>query len=95
MTNQLLSKFDWVEFAQVPRDQNAEADEVARSASTDNQAKVIDWKLKEQNSSSIEEFQTFPVHTHAGWTSPILSYLKDGRLPLNLVKAKKIKKGAA
>ena len=36
LTNQLVSKFNWVEFAQVPRDQNAEADEVARSASTDN-----------------------------------------------------------
>ena len=33
LTNQLVSKFDRVEFAQVPRDQNAEADKVARSAS--------------------------------------------------------------
>ena len=40
LTNQLVSKFDQVEFAQVPRDQNVEADEMARSASTDNQAKV-------------------------------------------------------
>ena len=36
LTNQLVSKFDRVEFAQVPRDQNAKADEVARSASIDN-----------------------------------------------------------
>jgi len=43
----LVSKFDRVEFAQVPRDQNAEVDEVARSASTDNQAKVNGWKLEE------------------------------------------------
>ena len=84
LTNQLVSKFDWVEFAQVPQDQNAEADEVAINASIDNQAMVIDWKLEEQNSPSIEEFQTFPVHTRIGWTSLILSYLKDGRLPPNL-----------
>ena len=64
LTNQLVSKFDQVEFAQVPRDQNAEADEMARSASTDNQAKVTNWKLEEQNYPSIEEFQTFLVHTH-------------------------------
>ena len=51
--------------------------------------------MEEQNSPSIEEFQTFPVHTHSGWTSPILSYLKDGRLPPNPEKAKKIKKRAA
>ena len=95
LTNQLVSKFDQVEFAQIPRDQNVEADEVARNASTDNQARVTDWRLKEQNSPSIEEFQTFLVHTCAGWMSPILSYLKDGQLPLNLDEAKKIKKLAA
>ena len=64
LTNQLVSKFDQVEFAQVPRDQNAEVDEMARSASTDNQAKVTNWKLEEQNYPSIEEFQTFLVNTH-------------------------------
>ena len=35
LTNQLVSRFDRVEFVQIPRDQNAKADEVARSASTD------------------------------------------------------------
>ena len=68
---------------------------MAKSASIDNQANVTDWKLEEQNSPSIEEFQTFQVHTHAGWTSPILSYLKDGRLPPNPEEAKKIQKRAA
>ena len=92
--NQLVSNFDRAEFVQIPQDQNAEADEVARSASADNQAKVNDWKLEEQNSPSIEKFQTFPVHTHSKWMSPILSYLKDGRLPLNPEEAKKIQKRA-
>ena len=94
LTNQLVRKFDRVEFAQVPQDQNAKADEMARSASTNNQAKVTSWKLEEQNSPSIEEFQTFLVHAHAGWTSPILSYLKDGQLPPNPDEAKKIQKWA-
>ena len=35
------------------------------------------------------------MHTYAGWTSPILSYLKDGRLPPNPNEAKKIHKLAA
>ena len=35
LTNQLVSRFDQVEFAQIPRDQNAEVDEVVRSASSD------------------------------------------------------------
>ena len=51
---------------------------MARSASADDQANVADWRLEEQNSPSIEEFQTFPVYAHIGWTTPILSYLKDG-----------------
>ena len=34
------------------------------------------------------------MHTHSGWTSPTLSYLKDGRLPLNPEEVKKIKKRA-
>ena len=60
----------------------------------DSQAKATDWRLEEQNSPSIEEFQNFPMHNHVGWTSPILSYLKDGRLPPNPDEAKKIKKRA-
>ena len=42
LTNQLVSNFDRVKFVQIPWDQNSEADEVAWSASTDDQAKVID-----------------------------------------------------
>ena len=46
LTNQLICSFNYVEFVQIPRDQNAEADEVARSASTDNQNKRFDWKME-------------------------------------------------
>ena len=35
------------------------------------------------------------MHTCASWISPILSYLKGGRLPPNPDEAKKIKKWAA
>ena len=95
LTNQLVSSFDHAEFVQIPRGQNVEADEVARSASVDDQSRVNDWRLEEQNSPSIEEFQTFPVNTCSGWTSPILSYLKNGRLPPSPEEAKKIKKRVA
>ena len=46
LTNQLICSFNYVEFVQIPRDQNAEADEVARSASTDNQNKRFNWKME-------------------------------------------------
>ena len=55
LTNQLVSTFHHVEFVQIPRDQNAEANEIARSASADNRDKMNDWKLEEQNSPSIKE----------------------------------------
>ena len=95
LTNQLVSTFHRAKFVQIPRDQNVEADEVARSASADNQDKMNDWRLEEQNSPSIKEFQTFPVHTRSGWMDPILSFLRDGRLPPNPEEAKKIQKRAA
>ena len=95
LTNQLVSNFDCTEFVQIPWDQNAKADEVARSALTDDQTKVIKWRLEEQNSPNIEEFQTFHVHACAGWTNPIMSYLRDERLPPNPKEAKKIQKQTA
>ena len=92
-----MSNFDCAKFVQIPRDQNAEADEVTRSASADDQAKVAegDCRLEEQNFPSIKEFQTFPVHAHTGWMTPILSYLKNGQLPPDPEEAKKIQKWAA
>lgn len=84
-----------VSFAWISRDQNIEVDEVARSASSDDQVKTVDWRLEEQNSLNNEEFQIFPVHTRTSWTSPILSYLKDGRSPPNPNEARKIKKWPA
>ena len=92
LTNHLVSNFHRAKFVQIPRDQNAEADEVARTASTDDQNKISDWRLEEQNSPSIKELQTFLVHTHSRWTSPILSFLRNRRLPPNPKEAKKIQK---
>lgn len=68
---------------------------MARSASFNDQVKTVDWRLEEQKSPNNEEFQIFLVHTDASWTSPILSYLKDGQLPPNPSEARKIKKRAA
>ena len=68
---------------------------MARSASVDDQANVTNWRLEEQNSLNIEEFQTFLMHARAGWTSPILSYLKDGQLPPDLKEPRKIQRRAA
>ena len=56
LVNQLVSTFFHAEFIQIPRDQNTEADKIARSASAHNPGDMNDWKLEEQNSPSIMEF---------------------------------------
>ena len=47
LRNQLVSNFDRVEFVQIPRNEIAEADEVAWSALADDQAKMTNWRLEE------------------------------------------------
>ena len=94
LVNQLVSIFLHTEFVQIPRDQNIEADKVARSASADNLGNMNDWKLEEQNSPNINELQTFPIHTSLRWTNPILLFLRDRRLAPNPEEARKIQKHA-
>ena len=53
---QLVGTFLHTEFIQIPRDQNTEADKIARSASAHSPGDVNNWKLEEQNSPSIMEF---------------------------------------
>ena len=75
LVNQLVSTFLHIEFIQIPRDQNTEANKVAQSASVHNPGDMNDWKLEEQNSPSIRELQTFSIQNSSGWTNPILSFL--------------------
>lgn len=46
LTNQLISEFDRVSFTQVPRDQNSEANQVARYVSSKEKMLLTDLKLK-------------------------------------------------
>ena len=91
----MVSTFLHAEFIQIPRDQNTEADKIARSASAHNPGDMRNWKLEEQNSPSITEFQTFSIQNSSGWMNPILSFLRDGRLPPNPEEVWKIQKRAA
>ena len=81
LVNQLVSTFLHTEFIKIPRDQNTEADKIAQSASAHSPSDMNNWKIEEQNSPSISEFQTFSIRNSSGWTNPILSFLRDGRLP--------------
>ena len=69
-------------FMQVPRSHASSKDEIS----------LLDLKLEIQKSPSIEKFHTFSIQGNTSWMTPILSYLKDGKLPSDLDKARKIKK---
>ena len=90
LVNQLVSTFLHTKFIQIPRDQNTEADKIARSASAHSSGDMNDWKIEEQNSPSIMEFQIFSIQNGSRWTSPILSFLRDGRLLEYPEEARKI-----
>ena len=70
---------------------------MARLASSEDATGPPDLKIELQKSPNIEELYTFAVQGcegRASWTSPILSYLEDGKLPPNSNEAKKVKKQA-
>lgn len=54
LTNQLIGEFERVNFVQIPRDQNLEADEVARYTSSEDKTSFPNLKLEMQKSPSIK-----------------------------------------
>ena len=50
-----------------------------------------DSRMEVQKHPSIEEFHTFVIQNQNSWTTPILSFLRDGRLPMDVNEAKKVK----
>ena len=47
-----------------------------------------------QKHPNIEEFHTLAIQNQNSWTTPILSFLRDGRLPTDVDKARKVRKRA-
>ena len=92
LTNHQTQKFDQVDFTQVPRNQNLEADEVARQASSGEGTMLPDLKMEVQKHPNIEEFHTLAIQYQNSWTTPILSFLRDGRLLADIDEAKKVRK---
>ena len=94
LTNQLARDLEQVEFMQVPRSLNIEANEVARQASSEAEDDPLGIKMEVQNFPNIEEFHTFAIQGGTSWTTPIVSYLKDSHLPSDPNEARKKKKRA-
>ncbi|XP_075663300.1 uncharacterized protein LOC142632865 [Castanea sativa] len=95
LVRHLARGFDKLNFVRIPRNQNAEADEVAKMASSIEEPTDKEILMEIQKYPSIEEVPIFPIHNIGGWMAPIVSYLQDGHLPHDSMEARKIKARAA
>jgi len=91
LTNQLISNFDDVRITQVPTKENFEVDEVARLALSNNDAGRPELYIELQSFPSIEGLDVIYVQSKGSWIDPIITYIRDGMLPPDPSKARKIK----
>jgi parvulin-like peptidyl-prolyl isomerase len=83
-----LTGFDDVNIVQILREQNTEADTLAKLAFSE---QAIDQQIKIQNSPSHEREKVNPININNSWKTPIIKYLEDGTLPTDVVEVRKLK----
>ena len=83
----LVKRFEEADFVQIPREENVEADTIAKEASANESMDEFD-EIQYMPSIDIPEVQQ--VESKGNWMTPILSYLKDGRLSEEKDEAKKL-----
>ena len=74
----LTKKFSEAHFAQVPREENVEADTLAKEASVN---KLVDEFDEVQYMPSIDLLEVQQIGGKESWMTPIIDYLKEGKLP--------------
>ena len=84
----LMKRFEKAEFVQIPREENVEADTIAKEASTN---ESIDESDEIQYMPSIDIPEVQQVENRENWMTPIISYLKDGQLPEEKDEARKLR----
>ncbi|XP_050256370.1 uncharacterized protein LOC126701950 [Quercus robur] len=95
LTRQLTQEFDTVDFVQIPGNQNIEADEVSKLASSEAGMTSTDVAIEIQKYPSIEEVAVLTTQSTNTWMTPLISFLRDGHLPQNTDEARKVKKRVA
>ena len=94
LTRHLTREFDELEFVQVPKNQNALADEISKLTSLEEGRLSNNLTMEIQKHPSIKEVLTLTIQSTNSWMTPIISFLEDGHLPQDTDEAKKIKKRA-
>ena len=83
-----INLFDEVTLVQVPREQNTEANALAKLAFSD---EATNQYIKVQYSPSHMEEEVSPIDVSNSWMTPITNYLEEGTLPSDPVEARKLK----
>ena len=84
----LVKKFKEADFIQIPREENVEADTLVKEASANEAMDELD---EVQYMPSIDLPEMLQIESDKNWMTPIVSYLKDGRLPEEKDKARKLR----
>ena len=85
---QLVKKFKETNFVQIPREENVEADALAKEASAN---EPIDEFDEVQYIPSIDLLEVLQVQSEGNWMTSIISYLKDGSLLEGKDEARKLR----
>jgi ribonuclease HI len=88
LTKNAMNWFDEVTLVQVPREQNTEADALAKLASSD---EATNQPIEVQYSPSHMEEKVSPVDVSNSWMTPIINYLEDETLLSDPTEARKLK----
>ena len=84
----LIRKFKEASFLQVLREENMEADALAKAASTDGSMDELD---EVQYMPSIDLPEVQQIEGEENWMTPIVAYVRDGRLPEEKNEARKLR----
>ncbi|XP_024035550.1 uncharacterized protein LOC112096357 [Citrus clementina] len=96
IVRQMMGKFEAVEVIQIPREQNSRADILARMAAVTDPKMPKSVPLEVKSRPSIEQnLGVLRIEQKSSWRDPIVSYLRDGVLPPDKLRARKIRAQAS
>ena len=84
----LVKKFSEVHFVQIPKEANMEADTLAKEASVNELTDEFD-EIQYMPSINLPEVQQ--IGSDENWMTPIVGYLKEGKLPQGRDEARKLR----
>ena len=95
LTSQLINEFDNINLKLIPREENSTVDQIARLASTEDTLAMVGLLMEVQTIPSIDKLQALSIQQPSNWMEPITSYIRDGQLPSDSSRAKKVRVRAA